>query len=164
MKRLILILLAIASFQSFGQIQSRSYSAMLYKLLDHTVEEISVSDAAEANSSTLFLDAREKEEFNVSHIKDAKWVGYDNFKMKRMEGIPKDKEIIIYCSVGYRSEKIGEKLEKAGYTNVKNLYGSIFEWVNQGHSVYTSAGVKTTKVHAFDSNWGQWLLRGEKVY
>ncbi len=164
MKQLILILFATVSFGSFGQIQSRSYSAMLYKLLDHTVEEISVSDASEVSNLTLFLDAREKDEFEVSHIKDAKWVGYDNFRMKRMEGIPKDKEIIIYCSVGYRSEKIGEKLEKAGYTNVKNLYGSIFEWVNQGHAVYDNDGNETIKIHAFDKDWGQWLLKGEKTY
>lgn len=137
---------------------------MLYKLLDHTVDEISVMDAVDLSDSILFLDAREKEEFDVSHIKDAKWVGYDNFKMKRMEGIPMDQEIIIYCSVGYRSEKIAEKLERAGYVNVQNLYGSIFEWVNQGEPVYDNDGIETNKVHAFDVEWSEWLLRGEKVF
>ena len=164
MKHLFFILLFIISHQSFGQVQSRSYSDMLYKLLDHSVDEISVSEASELGGSTLFLDAREKKEYDVSHINGAKWVGYDNFKMKRMSGVTKNKEIVIYCSVGYRSEKIAERLEKSGYTNVKNLYGSIFEWVNQGHPVYTNSGKKTMKVHAYDKEWGQWLRKGQKVY
>ncbi|MDG1427401.1 MAG: rhodanese-like domain-containing protein [Crocinitomicaceae bacterium] len=164
MKHLFFILLFILSHQSFGQVQSRSYSDMLYKLLDHSVDEISVSEASELGGSTLFLDAREKKEYDVSHINGAKWVGYDNFKMKRMSGVPKNKEIVIYCSVGYRSEKIAERLEKSGYTNVKNLYGSIFEWVNQGHPVYNNSGKKTMKVHAYDKEWGQWLRKGQKVY
>lgn len=147
-----------------GQIQSRSYSAMLFNLLDHSVDEISVSDASLEDSATLFLDARSLEEFDVSHIKAAKWVGYDDFDLNRMDSIPKDTAIIIYCSVGYRSEKIGEKLEKAGYTNVQNLYGSIFEWMNQGQPVYDNDGNETQQVHAYNREWGKWLLKGEKVY
>ena len=66
----------------------------------------------------------------------------------------------MYCSVGYRSEKVSEKLIKAG----SNMYGSIFEWVNQGRPVYDSDGVPTDRVHAFDETWGAWLLKGEKVF
>ena len=147
-----------------GQILSRSYGAMLYNLLDHTVDEISVAEAAESDSLVLFLDARSLEEFEVSHIKNAKWIGYDDFDLTRVEGIPKETAIVIYCSVGFRSEKVGEKLESAGFSNVQNLYGSIFEWVNQGEPVYTDQGIETLRVHVFSKEWGQWLIRGEKVY
>ena len=41
----------------------------------------------------------------------------------------------MYCSIGKRSEKVTQKLKKAGYNNVSNLYGGIFEWVNQGNEV-----------------------------
>ena len=137
---------------------------MLYNLLDHTVDEISVAEAAESDSLVLFLDARSLEEFEVSHIKNAKWIGYDDFDLTRVEGIPKETAIVIYCSVGFRSEKVGEKLESAGFSNVQNLYGSIFEWVNQGEPVYTDQGIETLRVHVFSKEWGQWLIRGEKVY
>lgn len=147
-----------------GQILSRSYGAMLYNLLDHTVDEISVAEAAESDSLVLFLDARSLEEFEVSHIKNAKWIGYDDFDLTRVEGIPKETAIVIYCSVGFRSEKVGEKLESAGFSNVQNLYGSIFEWVNQGEPVYTDQGIETLRVHVFSKEWGQWLIKGEKVY
>ena len=40
--------------------------------------------------------------------------------------------IIVYCSIGVRSEDIGEKLKELGYTKILNLYGGIFDWKNKG--------------------------------
>jgi rhodanese-related sulfurtransferase len=85
---------------------------------------------AQVSTRATLLDTREREEFNVSHLPRARWVGYDDFDLKRVANIPKTDTIIVYCSIGYRSERIGEKLKKAGYTNVYNLYGGIFQWKN----------------------------------
>jgi predicted sulfurtransferase len=65
--------------------------------------------------------------------------------------------------VGVRSEKIGEKLIAAGYKNVLNLYGGIFEWVNQNHPVYKQNGVQTAEIHTYDNNWERWAERGTRV-
>ncbi|MEZ4984799.1 MAG: rhodanese-like domain-containing protein [Saprospiraceae bacterium] len=67
----------------------------------------------------LFLDARERKEFEVSHLPGAHFIGYDDFDLSRVEKLDKGREVIVYCSVGYRSEKITEKLLAAGFTNVK---------------------------------------------
>lgn len=71
--------------------------------------------------------------------------------------IPKDAKIVLYCSVGYRSEKIGEKLQKMGYTDVNNLFGSLFEWVNRGYKVVDKDGNETQKVHTYNKDWSQWV-------
>jgi hypothetical protein len=63
----------------------------------------------------------------------------------------------LYCSIGYRSEKIGEKLKDAGYTNVQNLFGSIFEWVNQELPVENSKDEIVKKVHTYNRLWGKWV-------
>jgi rhodanese-related sulfurtransferase len=114
----------------------------------------------------VFLDSRKKEEFNVSHLKDAIWVGYKTYEQEMVNAkiLKKDTPIIVYCSIGVRSENIGEKLQKAGYTNVKNLYGGIFEWKNQDKKVYNNKTVETDSVHAFNKHWGKLLLKGVKVY
>jgi predicted sulfurtransferase len=70
----------------------------------------------------------------------------------------------VYCSIGKRSESITQKLSKAGYGNVSNLYGGIFEWVNQGNGVVDVNNKQTNKIHAYGKFWGQWLHKGEKVY
>ena len=145
------------------QVSGKGYSFMLKNLLSHTVPEISVKQAVAKKSQAVFLDAREKKEFEVSSIKGARYVGYDHFDFKSLDGIDKNTEIIVYCSVGYRSEKVSEKLIAKGFKNVSNLYGGIFEWVNEGNPVYKN-GKKTSRVHAYDRKWGVWLKKGEKVY
>ncbi|MBR9832162.1 rhodanese-like domain-containing protein [bacterium] len=138
---------------------------MLKALIKESIPIVAVADLDQKQiQSTTFIDSREKVEFDVSHIKGATWVGYDDFDMARMDAISKNEPIIIYCSVGYRSEKIGEKLLQAGYTNVSNLYGGIFEWVNQGKPVVDLSGEPTTKIHGYSKTWGIWLSKGEKVY
>lgn len=148
-------------------IDSSAYNNMLSNLLSHSVPEICADSAASLDSSTVFLDAREFNETKISTIANAIPIGYDHFRIKLIKSIPKNTQIVVYCSVGYRSEKITEKLIKAGYINVSNLYGGIFEWVNQGFPIYTQVqkqNTLTTKVHAYNRSWGKWLYKGEKVY
>tara|TARA_R110002050_G_scaffold257264_1_gene396427 strand:- start:142 stop:645 length:504 start_codon:yes stop_codon:yes gene_type:complete len=161
-----LLILGIMSFlNSFSQVESTSYSLMLKALIKESIPIVAVADLDQKQiQSTTFIDSREKVEFDVSHIKGATWVGYDDFDMARMDAISKNEPIIIYCSVGYRSEEIGEKLIEAGYTNVSNLYGGIFEWVNQGKPIVDLSGKPTTKIHGYSKTWGIWLSKGEKVY
>lgn len=150
------------------RVGSKSYDLLLKTLLKHSVNEISCSEAnllqQQPNSSVIWLDAREKNEFEVSQISNAQWVGYNDFSLDRVALLPKNTPIVVYCSVGYRSEKISEKLQAAGFTSVSNLYGGIFEWANQGYGLTDSNGQATTKVHAYDRLWGQWLRKGQKVY
>ena len=146
-----------------GQVQNGAYSAMLKTLLGHTVTETSVKDV-QASPNALLLDARTSAEYKVSHLKNSVFVGFNDFDLGRLpQNTPKDQPIIVYCSVGYRSEKVSEQLQKAGYTNVKNLVGGIFEWKNAGGKVYNNAG-ETENVHAYNRTWGIWLQKGKKVY
>ncbi len=159
------IAISLVSLEVAAQkkVVSESFNTLLKVMLKHDVKEITVPQAA-AKSKVLFIDAREKKEFDVSHIKNAVFVGYDDFNILRLRDVPKSNEIIVYCSIGKRSENITEKLVKAGYTNVSNLYGGIFEWVNQGNRVVDINNKNTDKVHAYGRLWGQWLDKGDKVY
>lgn len=150
-------------FGAFGQ--SADYQKMLETYYTD-FPTISCTDASRklGNPSVVFLDTREKKEFNVSHIENAKCVGYDNFSMNSMKLIPKDAEIIVYCSIGARSQDIGEKLKKAGYTNVKNLYGGFFQWNNSGLPKISSTGSSTSRIHGYSKDWGKWITKGTIVY
>jgi rhodanese-related sulfurtransferase len=115
-------------------------------------------------SEVVILDTREREEFEVSHIPGARYFGYDNKNWKSLAGIPKDTEIIVYCSIGARSQNIGMELQKKGYTNVKNLYGGVFLWANQRRALENSKGTATNKVHGYSADWGKWIKNAEAVY
>jgi rhodanese-related sulfurtransferase len=146
------------------RVKSGSYNTMLKTLLKHSVPEISVDSLSKCKSNVILLDAREPDEYKVSRIRYAIPVGYNEFNMDAVKTIPKESAVVVYCSVGYRSEKITEKLRAAGFTNVSNLYGGIFEWKNQQHDVVDEQGAVTEKVHAYSKLWGIWLKKGKKVY
>lgn len=166
MTKLKIILAIVFSFglsNGFAQkVSNGAYNLMLKTLLSHNVNEVDVYNI-DTTEEIIFLDSREKEEYKVSHIKNAIWVGYNDFDIERVKNVDKDKKIVVYCSVGKRSEDITEKLMKAGYKNVSNLYGGIFEWVNNDKPVYKDQEI-TKQVHAYNKTWGIWLSKGEKVY
>lgn len=150
-------------YSSMSQVKSSSYNALLKTMLSHDVVEVTVEEASN-KQNVLFLDSRSKEEFDVSHIEGALFVGYDDFDITSVSDLDKESEIIIYCSIGYRSEKITEQLVQGGFKNVQNLYGGIFEWKNQGNEVVSPDGKPTEDVHAYNRLWGIWLKEGNRVY
>lgn len=160
---LVLALIHPLAFTQDISKKEKRFNKMLDGMLSHSVEEVGVHDVV-ADEDVILLDSRERDEYEVSKIDGAVWVGYDDFDLERVADISKDKEVIVYCSIGYRSEKIAERLKKEGYKNVKNLYGGIFSWVNHDKKVYDTTGVQTNKVHAYNRLWGIWLEKGEKVY
>lgn len=138
---------------------------ILKKLNNETVPYLNVKDI-KSKHNLVFLDAREPKEFNVSHIENAIFVGFDNFDETKVTSAVKDKNanIVVYCSLGVRSEKIGEKLLKLGYKNVYNLYGGIFEYKNNGGKVVDNQNKETDKIHTYNKEWSVYLNKGIKVY
>jgi len=110
------------------------------------------------------LDARSKKEFDVSHIIDAKRVGYNDFSPDRVWFVDQNTIVVIYCSVGKQSEKVALELQKMGFTDIRNLYGSIIEWANQGLPIVDRNGKRTRKVHVFKKKELYRLKLGEGVY
>lgn len=151
-------------FLGIGMAQERIAQA-LARYNSQTVPYITVRDLLKTEGF-LLLDTRKEVEYQVSHLPNALWVGYADFNLEKvMEKVTdKNTPLVVYCSIGVRSEDIGEKLLAAGYTNVTNLFGGIFEWKNQGNAVYDTLNMETNKVHAYDKEWAKLLNRGEKVY
>ncbi|MEL0454895.1 rhodanese-like domain-containing protein [Flavobacteriaceae bacterium SZ-1-7] len=163
MKQFLFYLIILVSSASFSQ-------QKLSKLLKHynteSIPYINAESLRTSAENTILLDSREEKEYQVSHLKNAIFVGYDNFSLDSVQQklVDKNSSIVVYCSLGVRSEDIAEKLKKAGYTNVKNLYGGIFEWKNQGFPVYNKKGQETDSIHAFSKSWSKWLSKGIKIY
>ena len=156
-------LFLVSPFYGNAQIQDRAaFSAMLDGMLKHNVPELNVAQVS-ALDDFVFLDARSKEEYEVSHIPGAYWVGYEDFDLDRVPDLDRHKVAVVYCSIGVRSEKIARKIYESGNQNVANLYGGIFQWVDEDQPVVDENG-STIRVHAYDRVWGVWLRKGEKVY
>ena len=142
--------------------QSLPYQTLLKGLYDSSFPVVKPEQITELTKYQV-LDAREKVEFQVSHLQTAKWVGHENFSLKSVAELDKNKPVLIYCTVGARSEEIGKTLQKAGFKKVYNLYGGILHWVNEGRPVFAN-GKPTLQVHTYSKPWSIWLTKGEKVY
>jgi len=162
MKNHLFIFLLFAIFH-FSACSQKTFDEKMQSLYKNTVPLIQSDELEGRLDSVILLDTRAPGEYEVSHIKGAQMIDYDNFKLKDVKSIPKDAEVVVYCSVGYRSERIGEKLKKAGFENVKNLYGGIFDWKNQGNQVVNPSNAPTDSVHTYNDDWGKWLYEGIKV-
>ncbi len=158
---LVFLLLSAISASCLSQSDTRilnpSFAQKLQSLLKHEVPELSCEQLFKNQSKYLILDTRNEEEFSTSHLEDAVWVGYSSFKRSQLENIDRNQMIVCYCSVGYRSEIIGMKLHEAGFTNVFNLYGGIFEWINRNYPVYTEGCTPVKKIHTYNYNWSKWI-------
>ncbi|NHN27241.1 rhodanese-like domain-containing protein [Flavobacterium jejuense] len=162
MKKGIVFLFLILLNVTFSQ---KTISDVIQRYNKNSVSYITAEELHKLNDF-LLLDTREAEEYQVSHLEKAVFVGYKKFDAENFQSqYPnKDIEIVVYCSLGVRSENIGEKLLKLGYKNVQNLYGGLFEWKNKGYSIVDNKGKVTEKVHAFSKMWGKYLQKGIKVY
>ncbi|MBK8502337.1 MAG: rhodanese-like domain-containing protein [Saprospiraceae bacterium] len=142
------------------------FSETIESYLDFSVPILTCEELYKNREHYLVLDAREREEFEISHLKDAVFVGYKEFDYSTVADVAKTRPIVVYCSIGYRSEKIGERLKNEGFSLVYNLYGSIFEWTNRGYPIVDTKGRITEKLHTYNKKWSKWVdAKGvEKVW
>ena len=165
MKRILFVFGMLLTGVVMGQ--SDNFKKIIDSYISNEVPVISVPELAfklDRDSSIILLDAREKNEYDVSHLKNANYVGYSGFKMKNIPEVSKDATIIVYCSIGARSEDIAKRLKDKGYENVFNLYGGIFEWVNQEYPCVDNKNQTTDNVHGYSEEWGIWVTKGEIKY
>ena len=163
MEKILFFICVCFSVSSFSQ---ETLSELLKKHNNQSIPYISVQELAMPKTEAIVLDARELSEFEVSHLKNAIYVGYSKFQIDSIQDKIKDKDkvIVVYCSLGIRSEDIAEKLKSSGYTNVLNLYGGIFEWKNKDFKVFNSEEKETDNIHVFNELWSKWLTKGTKIY
>ena len=158
----VFLFLLLLTFGNQVLAQSVAYKALLATLYD---SDFAVLKPAEVTDLSIYqvVDTREKAEFEVSHLQDATWVGYDTFSMENVANLDKGKPVLVYCTVGARSQEIGKKLKEAGFKEVYNLYGGLIEWVNEEKPIFHGDSL-TNHVHIYSRSWGIWLTKGEKVY
>jgi rhodanese-related sulfurtransferase len=137
---------------------------LLKKSLKHRfpkVEWISTQEVADWLGSKdrpapLLLDVRTQKEWNVSHLPGARRVDPSASVETVAAGLAKDTPIVTYCAVGYRSGDLATRLRAAGFTNVRNLEGSIFEWANE-HRPLVRDDQPVKIVHPYNALWGRLL-------
>ena len=167
MKNLLLLIL-LSTFTLSGCSQDRGLTAVekLVRTQYPDVTQISTQELADqllVDSTIVVLDTRTPEEFAVSHLPRAIQISPDATDFPELANIDSSARIVAYCSVGYRSSEIANRLQEAGFTNVANLEGSIFRWANEGRPLERE-GELVRVAHPYNSTWARLLREDLRDY
>lgn len=92
-----------------------------------------VHEIIENGEDYIILDVRNQDEYNNGHIEGAVLIPVSELE-SRLDELPKDKPIIVYCRSGSRSRSAADILVKNGFTHVYDM-GGIGGWINSGYPV-----------------------------
>ncbi len=97
--------------------------------------EISVSQAyTKYQQGAFFIDVRTQEEWNEYHVPNTSLVPLDQLP-NRLNEIPHDREIVVVCRSGNRSQQGRDILLNAGFTSVTSMQGGLNEWRAAGYPI-----------------------------
>lgn len=91
------------------------------------------SEFVDSGATHLLVDVRTPEEFATGHIAGAVNIPLDALE-SRLNEVPQDQPVVLYCRSGNRSAQAADLLEKAGYSNIRDL-GGIAAWTAAGYAV-----------------------------
>ena len=137
------------------------------------------SSKNEMEQKHVIIDCRRQDEYEVSHIPDAKHVHFqvkdEELKKVLLEETNnlsnKDKDelnIVCYCSLGYRSSMLAQRIQSFAKDdpdlsdkNIKtwNLEGSIFKWANEGRRMMDLNEKPTIFAHPFSYTFCMFLQK-----
>lgn len=83
---------------------------------------------------TYILDVRTLGEYTQKRIKGARLIPIDQLQ-RRINEIPKNRPVIVYCEVGERSALVGRYLDQIGFKSVYNLSQGIMGWQVRGYPI-----------------------------
>ena len=121
-----------------------------YKKDFPNVKDLSPRQALELlnRDKLVFVDTRKPAEMAVSMLPGA--VSRQYFLSHTNQY--KDKTIVAYCTISYRSGVFARELAKDGIT-VLNLQAGILAWTLEGGKVYEKSGKEVKRVHVYGDKW-----------
>ncbi len=125
------------------------------------VRRISAAEWVEMrqNGNPVLVDVREREEYDISRIPGAVFVGDFESDAARHAGRP----VVCYCTVGYRSAEYASELMAKGLA-VYELEGSILGWLHEERPIVDASGKTTMRVHVYGASWDYAPSAYERVW
>ena len=93
---------------------------------------------AKYQQGAFILDVRSLDEFNQFHIKGSTLIPLDQLP-NRINEMSKDKDIVVVCLSGHRSQSGTTILQQAGFTHISCLSGGLQAWMDANYPVEKGA-------------------------
>ncbi len=96
-------------------------------LIHAEIDAISLAKSLAGDEAPFLLDVRQPQEYQVDHIEGATLIPLGELAM-RLDELPKDKVIVVYCRSGNRSGRAAVLLRENGFNKIENLIGGMRVW------------------------------------
>jgi len=91
-----------------------------------TIQARELQEKLAKGNRLYLLDVRQPEEFRLGHIAGTKLIPLGELG-RRLNEVPKDREVVCICATGHRSVPAARKLITAGYT-AHSLENGMMAW------------------------------------
>ncbi len=142
----------VATAKALNDEQKRREVETMYEDYKKSFPDVSDISAEEAlaltkQSNPVFVDVRDPSEQAVSMLPGA--ITEEEFL--KNPAAYRDRTVIGYCTISYRSGKLAEKLQRKGI-HMLNLRGGILAWLYAGGKIYRDGKI-TNQVHVYGKTW-----------
>ncbi|MGB6973851.1 MAG: molybdopterin-synthase adenylyltransferase MoeB [Terracidiphilus sp.] len=123
---------ALIDYEQFCGVKPEAAKTAKESALQNGIPQMSVKELKErrdAGEDVFVLDVREPYEYQIANIGGT--LIPQNDVPKRLAELDREREIVVQCRTGARSQRIAEFLQQAGYAKVKNLAGGIQAWATE---------------------------------
>jgi len=103
------------------------------------IDSASLQEKMVAGDDIHLVDIRTPAEVAQAAIPNARHIPMHLLPL-RMNELPKDKDVVLYCRSGARSYHACTYLAQQGFDNVTNLRGGIIAWARHGFEIEHGAG------------------------
>jgi len=119
----------LIDYQQFCGIEPESEKRSLVKNGIPQVSPKDLKKRIDAGEDLFILDVREPFEYQIANIGGV--LIPQNDIAQRIGELDRNREIVVHCKAGGRSQKIAEYLKQSGFPKVENLAGGILAWSDE---------------------------------
>lgn len=150
----VLILLTLVGYQVYR----RGFFTFLNNA---NLERVDANEAAKmlSKGAITILDVRDENEFDVSHL-----TGALRYEEELLEGLDPNAPVLVYCTVGLRSNKLAQTLREQGFNEIIELQDGLIGWSNAQLPLVNSSNKITDSIHVYNQYFGRLLKEGTPVY
>ena len=168
-------------FPSVCHMTTNDLESLLNGTSTYEEKDIASQKIYDRRNPVVIVDCRRKDEFEVSHIPNSKHLHFqtnaesllaflaeESDKHVNIDSVKEELNVVCYCSLGYRSSMLVERIDKLTKTNpllssknikVWNLEGSIFKWANENKQMKDLNDKPTKFAHPFSYTFCMFLQR-----
>ena len=96
------------------------------------VEAVELNERLSSEEPPFLLDVRQPHEWDIVNLEPNGAVMIPLAELPdRLDELPRDREIVVYCRTGARSESAARMLAQEGFSSVFNFVGGIHAWVDE---------------------------------